>query len=65
MKHDITSATNSQALYAQIKNMEYDLMYNKKTFYTLSDLEALTRKYLDITKPIDKPHNFNSNQNLI
>lgn len=65
MKHDNTSTEQSRLLEAQIKSIEHDLMYNKLTIYTLSDLEAATNKFLDITKPIDKPNNFNSNQNLI
>ncbi len=65
MKHDNTSTEQSRLLCAQIKSIEHDLMYNKATIYTISDLQATTNKFLDITKPIDKPNNFNSNQNLI
>lgn len=65
MTHDTTSTEQSRLLLAQIKAIEHDLMYNKLTIYTLSDLEAATNKFLDITKPVSKPHNFNTNQNLI
>jgi len=42
MKHNSISIENSKELYAKIKETEYNLMYNKKTFYTFSDLSALT-----------------------
>ncbi len=65
MTHDTTSTKQSRLLCAQIKAIEHDLMYNKNTILTLSDLEATTNKFLEITKAVNKPHNFNTNQNLI
>lgn len=65
MTHDTTSTEQSRLLCAQIKAIEHDLMYNKNTILTLSDLEATTNKFLEITKAVNKPHNFNTNQNLI
>ena len=65
MKHGDSSTEQSRMLCAQIKAIEHELMYNKNTICTLSDLEALTNKFLEITKPVSKPNNFNSNQNLM
>jgi len=65
MKHDETKTQYANSLLDKIKYIENELMYNKETTIGLFELQEVTNKFLKLTKPIKKPHSFNTNQNLI
>lgn len=67
MTHDTTSTEQSRKLEAQIKEIEARVMSDRlgSDNYDYLQMKALTDKFLEITKPVNKPHNFNTNQNLI
>lgn len=64
MKYESETLNLANEMLAKIKEIEYNLMYNKKTNYSIHDLMSLTHKFNDLFMPVKKPYNFNSTNNL-
>lgn len=63
MKHSESIKEQSALSIAKIGNLEQRMIEGDSTV-TMFDLMSETHKLLNITKPVLKPHNMNTHQNL-